>query len=157
VRWTGAESSGRKWPLPSTHDERFMAEVDHWLAAVRDRVLAPARPPGGPLVAVQVGNEGVFSDAQHPIWANDYSEPALAAYRDFLVTRYGGDLGACARAHDVDYASWVDVQPPRVVGRIPASAVARFVDWSAWQATALGRVYSRWARVIALPVEFVAN
>lgn len=154
----GADGEAEQWSLPSVADPRFLAEVDGWLAAVRDAVLAPACPPNGPLVAVQVGNEGVFSDAQHPVWAHDYSRPAVEAYRRWLATRHGADLVACSQAHGLDYPSWDDVDPPTRRDPVPDQARAgRWADWAAWQGHALGECYDRWRRLLALPVPAFAN
>ncbi|GLK99197.1 beta-galactosidase [Dactylosporangium matsuzakiense] len=67
--------------LPSLCCPLYREEVRHWLRAVDRQVLATALAPPGPVVAVQLGNEGIYSDANQPVTAHDFSTPALAAFR----------------------------------------------------------------------------
>ncbi|MEJ3745092.1 beta-galactosidase [Actinomycetes bacterium KLBMP 9797] len=80
----GAPVTSQGLPLPSLFDPRYRAEVSHWLAAVRDQVLRRALAPHGPVVAVQLGNEGIYSDGNKPADAHDFSAPALAAFTETL-------------------------------------------------------------------------
>jgi hypothetical protein len=68
----GARSHGR--PLPSLDDPVFATEVDRWLTAA-GIALKSWQHPDGPLIAVQVGNEGLYGDTPLP-------EPA---YRRFVA------------------------------------------------------------------------
>lgn len=159
VTWPGSlsnpDGSRQQWSLPSPHDPRFLAEVDAWLTAVREQVLLPAC--AGPLVAVQIGNEGIYSDAQHAVWASDYSVHAIAGYQTWLADRYGYDLTACARAHGRPYRSWAEVTPPRRDEPVTAAHTARHTDWSGWHGAAMGELYTRWRTTLNLPVETFAN
>jgi hypothetical protein len=66
--------------LPSTFGPAYASDVRSWLSAVDEQVLAPHLAPAGPIVAVQLGNEGVYSDANRPVTAHDFSPPAVAAF-----------------------------------------------------------------------------
>jgi hypothetical protein len=76
----GVPVTSQGLPLPSLHDERYRAEVRHWLAAVDAEVFAPALSPDGPIVAVQLGNEGIYSDGNLPVSAHDFAPPAIQAF-----------------------------------------------------------------------------
>lgn len=65
-------------PMPSAHSQEFRDAANQWLRVFRDRVVTPAAAPAGPVVALQVGNEGVFSELNLPMDAEDYSESALS-------------------------------------------------------------------------------
>ncbi|WP_345536648.1 beta-galactosidase [Phytohabitans rumicis] len=72
-------------PLPSLFDARYRAEVGHWLAAVQELVLRRALAPHGPVVAVQLGNEGIYSDGNRPAAAHDFAAPAVEAFEARLA------------------------------------------------------------------------
>lgn len=82
---SGAPVTSQGLPLPSLFDPRYRAEVHHWLAAVREQVLRRALAPHGPVVAVQLGNEGIYSDGNKPAHAHDFSAPAVAAFEAALA------------------------------------------------------------------------
>jgi beta-galactosidase len=144
------------WPLPSPHDPGFLAEVDGWLRVVRDRILLPAAE-NGRLVAVQVGNEGIYTDAARPIWAHDYSAPALAAFRDWLRGQYR-DLAGYNRAHASAYHDWAHVEPPRQYRQPTTPAeLLRYQDFSRWRGQATAELIRRWSDTLDLPVETLVN
>ncbi|MGL5828939.1 MAG: beta-galactosidase, partial [Angustibacter sp.] len=160
VTWIGAtadaDGQAEQWPLPSLADPGFMAEVDDWLLAVRERVLRPAAE-WGVLVAIQVGNEGVYSDAQHPIWAHDGSAVALAEYRAWLATQYP-DLASLSAAYGRSIASWSEISAPEIPTELPPLAkAAAWRDWSRWQAVSLGQRYAHWQRMVGVGVPVFAN
>lgn len=159
VTWWGSTPGERGempwWPLPSPHDPGFTAESDTWLRAVRE-VLSPAARDGV-LVAVQVGNEGVYTDAAQPIWAHDYSAPALDAYRDWLRDIYG-DLNGYNQAHRTRHETWQAVSPPRRYEPVAEAAdLLGYQDWSRWRRHALTALYQHWRGVLDLPVETLVN
>jgi hypothetical protein len=77
----GEPATSQGLSLPSLSGAAFRAEVRDWLSAVDREVLSPAVYPNGPVVAVQVGNEGVYSDANQPVWRHDFS--AVDAFADW--------------------------------------------------------------------------
>ena len=74
----GATLTEELVPMPSAHSQEFRDAANQWLQVFRERVLAPKAAPAGPVVALQVGNEGVFSELNLPMDAEDYSESALS-------------------------------------------------------------------------------
>ncbi|MCA2211817.1 beta-galactosidase [Jidongwangia harbinensis] len=70
--------------LPSTFGAGYAGQVRRWLRAVDEQVLMPNLAPRGPVVAVQLGNEGVYSDANQPCTAHDFSAPAVRAFTEAL-------------------------------------------------------------------------
>lgn len=71
-------------PVPSSYDPEFAAAAAEWLRSVRKHVIDDLAHPNGPVIAMQIGNEGVFSDLHKPIDADDFSAPALAAHSKWL-------------------------------------------------------------------------
>ncbi|WP_263140093.1 beta-galactosidase [Pseudomonas sp. RIT-PI-AD] len=78
-------SQGRR--LPSLFDPAVRLQVGTWLEEVEDRVVRPHAAPAGPIVALQLGNEGIFSDAGLPLERQDASAPALTAFWAWMQGR----------------------------------------------------------------------
>lgn len=76
-------------PLPSAYDPWFRQQARDWLTAVRTRILEPYGVPRGPVVGVQLGNEGVYGELELPMSGADFAAPALAA-RTAYATRAPG-------------------------------------------------------------------
>ncbi|WP_372426181.1 beta-galactosidase [Salinarimonas chemoclinalis] len=79
----GARLMSQGKPLPRVHDPVFRREVDGWMAAVNEALIRPFADPRGPIVGVQLGNEGVIGEACRPVALADLgtARPADAAAR----------------------------------------------------------------------------
>ncbi len=75
----GAPLAYERYQLPSMHDPAFLAQTADWLASVGD-VLRPWLCPQGPVVAVQIGNEGCYGEMARGLNRLDYSACGLAAF-----------------------------------------------------------------------------
>ena len=147
VSWGGgARIGGRRelepWPLPAPFDPVFSAEVEAWYAAVRRELLEAFGGKHGPIVLIQLGNEGIYSNGQHAPWAYDYSRSSIAFYRRWLAERYG-DLDSYRRLVGA-VTSWEAIEPPRAWRR-PARLgdVLPYRDWSAYQAAYMAELFRR--------------
>ncbi|MEU7062736.1 beta-galactosidase [Streptomyces sp. NPDC046161] len=116
-------------PLPSLLDPRVQAEIETWLKAVADEVVAGAVAPDGPVVALQLGNEGTSGDAHLPVDAQDASPAAREAFARWLAGR--GLRDEAARTGE-DVARWT-------------SALRQL--WSQWAGYA---IVGLWDRISAL-------
>ena len=119
--------------LPSAADPVFAAASASWLGAV-GAVLAPHQYPDGPVVAVQVGNEGTYGETALPIDGYDYALPAVAAFRDWA----GG------------------MSPPRSAPSRTAE-LEPYVRWGAWVARSLGETLRGYVDALGLRVPAFAN
>lgn len=146
----------RPWPLPAPLDPVFLEEVHGWYAAVR-KLLAPRLYPRGPIVMIQVANEGIYSNHQRPPWAYDYSRSGIAFFRQFLRERYGS-LEAYNRCHAARYRNWDEIEPPRSPA-CPATlrASLAYADWAAYQAIYMRRIYALLVEFMGLEVPYVVN
>lgn len=127
--WTYSPTGDEDQRQPSYLHPTYLAAVKEWYAAA----LAPAKPfLGGCIVAVQVDNE------TNMYWGDrfggvDYSDPALAAYREFLQAKYG-DIAALNARYGTQHADFGDVLPP---GQAPGSGQSEwaknpwYADWYA--------------------------
>ncbi|UKD51072.1 beta-galactosidase [Amycolatopsis sp. FU40] len=76
ANWAGAVRTSEGHPLPSAFDPRFQEEVRTWLNAVRDQVLLAHTRPHGPVVAAQLGNEGLYGETAEAMTDCDFSDAA---------------------------------------------------------------------------------
>ena len=135
------------FPVPSYASEAFHTEVSQWLGAVA-RALAPLRWPDGPIVLVQVDNEGAmyFRDG---VYDQDYHPDAIVQYRRFLQHKYVR-IAELRRAHQSDTATFAKSEPPRRFDAESTAAMTPHLDWAEFQehllATSLGRMAKEIAR-----------
>ncbi len=105
--WTYSPTNDPTQRQPTYLHETYLAAVKAWYAAA----FAVARPHlGGCIVAVQVDNE------TNLYWGDrfggvDYSDTALAFYRDFLQQKYG-DIAALNARYKTAHKSFAAVAPP---------------------------------------------
>lgn len=74
-------------PLPSLFDPEVRQQVAGWLAAVDEQIVRPFGGADGPIVAVQIGNEGIYSEAGLPLERLDASAPAITAFWAWMQAR----------------------------------------------------------------------
>ncbi|MFG6197423.1 beta-galactosidase [Nonomuraea sp. JJY05] len=131
-------------PLPAPLGAAFLARTTQWLSAVGKEVLADAPA----VVALQIANEGVYTNGARPLTAYDYSPSGLAFYRDRLRSWYGTPQSYNA-AHATAHADWAEAEPPPRAGGLLARA-----DWGRFHAEYLAEVYRVWAQAVGsgLPV-----
>jgi beta-galactosidase len=161
TNWSGAALSGdgsvALWPLPSAFSAVFQMEAERWLHRVAADVLHPALAPNGPIVAVQVGNEGLFSDAQHAVWAHDFSHPALEAFRAWLRASHTS-LEEYNLQRGTQWREWDAVEPPQK-WTLPQDlrSLDRYREWSEFLGVALSDLLSGYARQLDLSVPAITN
>ena len=131
----------RMFPVPSYASEAYRDEVARYFELL-GRALSPLRWPDGPIVLLQIDNEGAmfFRDGAYD---QDYHPDALSHFREFLRRKYGS-VGALARAYSVEAGSaesgegspeaglvpFSDVQPPVEFAATRTDELARYLDWA---------------------------
>lgn len=159
--WSGAEldpqnNAPRNWPLPAPFDPFFLSQVQTWMRAVRERILELFSAPQGNIVAVQIGNEGIYSDGQAAPWEYDYSLSGIAQFHRYLQEKYT-HLSALQAAYGrPDLRRWDEVLPPR-----PADARSQppqlLRDWGEFQAWYLGEIFRQWAAPLQTNLPILLN
>ena len=121
--------------LPSPFDPVFLAESAAWLSAV-GAALRPWLYPEGPVVAVQIGNEGYYGEMALALSSLDYSDCGLADFQ---------------RAHP-------NLEAPRP-GQTPApvAALANYLAWGNWSAQTTMQGLERMASQLGVDVPVFAN
>jgi beta-galactosidase len=115
------------FPVPSYASEAFHREAELYFAALGPKI-APLRHPDGPVVMVQVDNEGAlyFRDSAYD---QDYHPDAVAHYRRFVEARYG-TVEALAAAYGAEApATFGALEPPVRFDAERVEGLARHLDW----------------------------
>ena len=163
VRWIGSvpgpDGEIERWPLPAPLGAHFAARTADWLRAVNKEVLESNTTPDGPVVLVQIANEGLFTDGSLPLWAYDYSAPGLDFFRSGLRRHYGS-LDAYNSLHGTAHADWAQIEPPRERhsgGPLDVRRQLDYADWGRNQSDALAEAYHTWSEALAPEVPVVVN
>lgn len=133
----------QSFPVPSFASEAFHAETELWFHAV-GRELAPLMHPHGPIVLMQVDNEGAmyFRDG---VYDQDYHPDAIGLYREFLATKYGR-VEALREVLGDPNVTFFNVEPPRRFSATSALELARHLDWAEFQEVLIARAFARYRR-----------
>jgi hypothetical protein len=105
--WTYSPTGDDSQRQPTYLHPTYLSAVEEWF----DHVLPIAKPYlKGCLVGLQVDNETnlYWGDRYGDV---DYSDTALAHYRDFLKTQYG-TISALNTRYGTSYGAFSEVQPP---------------------------------------------
>jgi len=144
-------------PLPAPFDPALLVEVERWLRTVTERVIAPFASPEGPIVMIQVANEGIYSNYQRAPWAYDYSRSSLQEYTQFLQAAYNS-LDNYNRRHGTEWDTWAEIEAPRTWSCPPNLAGLLFyADWAAYQSYYMREILTRLCGWIAVDLPFVIN
>src|SRR5580693_355126 len=136
----------RAFPVPSYASAAFFEETTRWYQAVAQR-LAHLRWPDGPIVLVQVDNEGAlyFRDGQYD---QDYHPDAVRSFREFLRTKYRGSVTALRSAWQDETLAFAMVDPPKRFDARETRHLARHVDWAEFHEELLSTGLERMAAAL---------
>lgn len=134
------------FPVPSYASAAFLDETERWYRAVGERV-GHLRWPDGPIVLVQIDNEGAlyFRDGQYD---QDYHPDAIHAFRGFLRAKYGRVAGLRAAWAD-DSLDFATAEAPKRFDAHEMRQLARHVDWAEFHEELLSTAMERMAGLIA--------
>ncbi len=134
------------FPVPSYASDAFLQETAHWYRAVGKEV-GHLRWPDGPIVLLQVDNEGAlyFRDGQYD---QDYHPDAVRAFRGFLRAKYRKSLPALRSAWQDQTLAFDTVDPPRRFDARETRHLARHVDWAEFHEELLSTAMERMAAAL---------
>ena len=128
------------FPVPSYASDAFHDETALWFEAC-GRVLAPLLYPHGPIVMLQVDNEGALYFRDGP-YDQDYHPDAIRMFRTFLRERYSS-VTALRDAWNDTAITFANVAAPVRFDAKEANELARHLDWMEFHehllAEAMGR------------------
>lgn len=133
----------RAFPVPSYASEAFFDETKRWFAEVGKR-LSHLRWPNGPIVMLQVDNEGAmyFRDGAYD---QDYHPDAIALFRASLRRKYPRpeQLEAVYGVREAE-----GVEPPTRFDGETTNDLAQHLDWVEHQETVLATALDRMAAML---------
>jgi beta-galactosidase len=131
------------FPVPSYASDAFLVETTRWYRAVGAE-LGRLRWPEGPIVLVQVDNEGAlyFRDGQYD---QDYHPDAVGAFRTFLRTKYGRKLSELRDAWGDETLDFAQIDPPRRFDARETRQLVRHLDWAEFHEHLLSSAMDRMA------------
>lgn len=171
--WQNAQGQANTWSSAVRDDEGFITGIEQalpapldpiFLAATRDwlrhvgQAIQPHLHPNGPIIAVQIANEGIYSDGQAPVWEYDYSPSALALYRQWLRSQYD-DMDHYNAQHGTEFDDWDDIDAPRQhpLESPTSRQMADYADWGSFSAHYLGEIYREWLDALNVDTPVVIN
>lgn len=133
------------FPVPSYASDAFLDETARWYRALGKK-LSRLRWPDGPIVLVQVDNEGAlyFRDG---VYDQDYHPDAVQAFRAFLRAKYR-QLRALRDAWQNQAITFTTVEPPRRFDAMQTRDLTRHVDWTEFHEHLLSTAMDRMASEI---------
>lgn len=124
--------------LPAPLCNKFKGMVKEWYGLVYKKILKENIYPKGNVIAVQVCNEGLYSNGPAPVTGYDYSPSGLALYRRFARDR--------------------KAQAPRdFLGVNDKSELKYYLKWAEWQAEFMRLIYTEYSSPIKTKVPLVVN
>jgi beta-galactosidase len=114
------------FPVPSYASDAFHDETARWFDAMA-AVLAPLRYPEGPIVLVQVDNEGALYFRDGP-YDQDYHPDAIRLFRDFLRDKYETPM-AFSEAWREEGLVFARALAPQRFEAKTADDLPRYLDW----------------------------
>ncbi len=135
------------FPVPSYASEALHDEVETWLTAC-GKVLAPHVWPKGPIVLLQIDNEGAMYFRDGP-YDQDYHPDAVALFRQFLRGKYKRPAALRAAYGLTDETSFQTVAPPERFDAARIDEVTRHLDWIEFHEHLLATAMERFAASLA--------
>lgn len=160
--WSGARLSKDRisveaWPLPAPFSPEFLRLTREWLERVGAEIIRPNQAPTGPIVAVQVGNEGIYSNGQHAPWSYDYSPSALQKYLSFLQNEYQSIENYNA-LHGTLFQDWGKIPAPRDISfPLPARQARTLEDWGIFEAHFMDDIFREWSTPLGTELPVILN
>ncbi len=131
------------FPVPSYASDAFHEETARWFRAVGE-ALAMLRHPEGPIVMVQIDNEGAlyFRDGAYD---QDYHPDAVRMFRTFLRVKYK-HVKALRAAWDEPKVRFETLSPPHRFDAKRATDLARHMDWMEFHEHLLTSAMARFSK-----------
>jgi beta-galactosidase len=149
----------REWHkvLPAPLDIHFSQEVQSWFEQVDRELIGPNTYPHGPIISLQILNEGVYSDAQHPVTDYDYSQTSKELFQHFLCEKYES-MENYNRLHQTSYKRFPQIEPPTEIDSLTHDGdILAYLDWADYQSYYMAHLYREWGSYIRSELPYVLN
>jgi beta-galactosidase len=141
------------FPVPSYASEAYLDETTRYFSLI-GATLGPLRHPDGPIVMVQIDNEGAMFFRDGP-FDQDHHPDAISRYREFVRERRR-NLDALRTAYprlaqglaEGEALRFSDLVPPSSLEAETLADLVYHLDWAAFQEDLLARAFGRLARAL---------
>jgi beta-galactosidase len=133
------------FPVPSYASNAFHDETALWFDAV-GKVIAPLLHPHGPVVMLQVDNEGALYFRDGP-YDQDYHPDAIHLFRMFLRDKYAS-IRALREAWNDASLTFASVTTPVRFDAKVANDLARHLDWMEFHEHLLAEAMGRFGEAL---------
>ncbi|MDB4940591.1 MAG: Beta-galactosidase [Labilithrix sp.] len=133
------------FPVPSYASDAFHDETALWFAAAAE-VLKPLLHPHGPIVMLQVDNEGALYFRDGP-YDQDYHPDAITLFRSFLRDKYSS-ISALREAWNDDGLVFASLTPPVRFDAKDARGLPRHLDWMEFHEHLLAEAMGRFDKAL---------
>ncbi len=134
------------FPVPSYASEAFHEEVETWFDACGP-ILAEHLYPEGPIVMLQIDNEGALYFRDGP-YDQDYHPDSIQLFRSFLRTKYKRP-SALRSAWGDGEVSFGNAEPPARFDAEGPDDLARHLDWVEYHEHLLATAFERMGQKLA--------
>ncbi len=115
---------------PAPMDPEYLKFVQDWMEHVAREVIIPNEYPKGPIVAMQVLNEGVYSRGAAPVDLINFEACGVAHYRDFVQQKYG-TIERYNRAVGTAFKDFSEITAPKPwTPQTSRGAMLPWIDWA---------------------------
>lgn len=149
----------RVWhqPLPAPLQDNFKALVQSWFEIVDRELIQPHQYPAGNVLAIQILNEGIYSDGQRSPREYDYSESSLNYFRKMLRMKYQNIVTYNA-LHRAEYQDFTQILPPtRWEQPAELNGLLKYADWSAYQMQFMKELYREYGSYLKSELPYIIN
>ncbi|WP_457558840.1 beta-galactosidase [Candidatus Harpocratesius sp.] len=112
------ERSKNRWkplkgePLPSPNDPVFLDYVQDFFNQINQSILKPYAYPAGPILFIQLGYQGYYSEGKAPYWVEgDYNLRNIHAFWNYLRQQHQ-TIEQFNAQHRTNFSFWNQIIPP---------------------------------------------
>lgn len=133
------------FPVPSYASDAFHDETALWFDAC-GKVLSPLLYPNGPIVLMQIDNEGALYFRDGP-YDQDYHPDAIRLFRNFLRDKYSS-VKSLRDAWGEPAVTFATVSPPNRFDAKVAGELVRHLDWMEFHEHLLAHAMGRFGQAL---------
>ncbi|WP_143315618.1 beta-galactosidase [Clostridium sp. HBUAS56017] len=130
--------------LPNPLNEDFFNLTKEWFDNICYNILEVNAYPRGPIIGIQVGNEGIYCNANSNITDYDFSPKGLDNYNNYLKEKYRY-IGLYNLLHDTDYSSFEDIFERNKEDLYKDDL--DYIDWGEWSCEYLEKFYKNYSAI----------
>ena len=145
---------------PAPMDPNYLPYVKHWMNAVAREVIEPNQYSRGPILTVQMLNEGIYSDGGYGVDKFGFDSSGIELYRKYLAQKYGS-IEAYNEVCATHFKDFSEIQAAKPWTHQPSRAAARpWIDWAEfgqWFYRHLAETYIGYLREGGVTLPMVMN